>query len=53
MLIVGALAAAVCVRLGFWQVTRLHQRQALRATVETRLQQPPFEVTGFAAFRAA
>ncbi|MBI2071571.1 MAG: SURF1 family protein [Gemmatimonadetes bacterium] len=52
VLIVGALAAAVCVRLGFWQVTRLHQRQALRATVETRLRQPPVEVTGFAAFRA-
>jgi len=52
VLIVGALAAAVCVRLGFWQVSRLHQRQAFRATVETRLRKPPFEVTAFSAFAA-
>lgn len=52
VLIVGALAALVCVRLGFWQVSRLHQRQAFRATVEARQRQPALEVTGFAAFRA-
>jgi len=52
VLIVGALAAAVCLRLGAWQVSRLHQRQAFRATVEARQRQPEFEVTGFAAFRA-
>lgn len=53
VLILGALAAAVCVRLGFWQVSRLHQRQALRATVEARQRQAPFEVSASAAFRAA
>lgn len=53
VLIAGAVAAAVCVRLGFWQVSRLHQRQAVRATVEQRLRQPPFEVSGFSAFVAA
>lgn len=52
VLIVGALAAAVCVRLGFWQLSRMHQRQALRAMVQGRQRQPVFEVTGFAAFRA-
>ena len=41
VLIVGTLAAAVCVRLGFWQVSRLHQRQAFRATAEARLRMPP------------
>lgn len=52
VLIVGALAAAVCVRLGLWQVSRLHQRQGFRAMVEARRQLPPLEVTGFAGFRA-
>ena len=52
VLIVGGLAAAVCVRLGFWQLNRLGQRQALRAMVEARQGQSPFQVSGFAAFRA-
>ncbi len=52
VLILGALAAAVCVRLGFWQLSRLHQRQALRAMVEARKRQPALEVTGLAAFTA-
>lgn len=52
VLLIGALAAAVCVRLGFWQLSRLRQRQALRALVEARQRQPAFEVTGVAAFRA-
>jgi surfeit locus 1 family protein len=30
------LAAAVCVRLGFWQISRLHQRQARNALVRAR-----------------
>ncbi len=30
-----------CVRLGFWQVSRLHQRQARNAAVVSRLVQPP------------
>ena len=52
VLIVGALAAAVCVRLGVWQVSRLHQRQAFRAMVEARQRQPELEVTALTAFRA-
>jgi surfeit locus 1 family protein len=52
VLIVGGLAAAVCVRLGFWQVSRLHQRQTVRAMVEARQRRPVFEVTGRTAFRA-
>jgi cytochrome oxidase assembly protein ShyY1 len=51
VLIAGALAAAVCARLGVWQVSRLHQRQAVRAMVEARGHRPEFEATGFAAFR--
>ncbi|HLB36162.1 MAG TPA: SURF1 family protein [Gemmatimonadales bacterium] len=52
VLIGGVLAAAVCVRLGFWQVSRLHQRQAVRAMVEARQRQPELEVTALTAFRA-
>jgi surfeit locus 1 family protein len=52
VLIGGVLAAAVCVRLGFWQVSRLHQRQAVRAMVEARQRQPEFELTGRTAFQA-
>lgn len=44
VLIAGALAAAVCLRLGFWQVSRLHQRQAFRATVEGRARMVPVEL---------
>lgn len=33
----AAVLAAVCVRLGFWQVSRLHQRRAYNALVRSRL----------------
>lgn len=33
--------AALCVRLGFWQVDRLHSRRAQNATVAARLGAPP------------
>jgi len=33
----AALLAAICVRLGFWQVSRLHQRRAHNALVRSRL----------------
>ncbi len=52
VLIAGLLAAAVCVRLGIWQVSRLHQRQAFRATVEARLRRPPFELSATSALAA-
>jgi surfeit locus 1 family protein len=34
---VAIVAAAVCIRLGFWQVDRLHQRRARNALVRARL----------------
>ncbi len=42
--ILGAAVAAVCVRLGFWQVSRLHQRRALRAQLERRERMPPLDL---------
>jgi surfeit locus 1 family protein len=33
----AALAAAVCVRLGIWQLSRLHERQARNALVRSRI----------------
>lgn len=32
----AVIAAAVCIRLGFWQISRLHQRQARNALVRSR-----------------
>lgn len=34
-------AAAVCVRLGIWQLDRLHQRRAHNAAIEARMDEPP------------
>jgi surfeit locus 1 family protein len=33
----AAILAAICVRLGFWQISRLHQRRAYNALVRSRL----------------
>jgi surfeit locus 1 family protein len=49
VLIVGVVVAAVCVRLGFWQLSRLRQRQAFRARVEARMKRPTFELTARSA----
>jgi len=38
--------AAICVRLGFWQVSRLHQRQARNALVRSRLDSAEVDVAG-------
>ncbi|HEX6131155.1 MAG TPA: SURF1 family protein [Actinomycetota bacterium] len=38
---VAMVAAAVCVRLGFWQLDRLEQRRALNARIEAGLAGPP------------
>jgi surfeit locus 1 family protein len=38
--------AATCVRLGFWQIARLHQRQARNATVRAGWALPPLELRG-------
>jgi len=44
-LVVGLGTAAVCARLGVWQVDRLAQRRAWNAEVEARLAAPPLTVT--------
>ena len=41
LLILAVLVAAVCVRLGFWQLSRLHEKQALNARLRTALAAPP------------
>lgn len=42
--IVAILVAALCVRLGIWQLDRLRQRQARNRTASARLALPPIEV---------
>ena len=44
--IVAVLVAAVCVRLGIWQLDRLAQRKALNAALAVRLALPVLEVRG-------
>jgi surfeit locus 1 family protein len=36
-----ALGAALCVRLGFWQLSRWHQKQAINAAVRAAMAAPP------------
>ena len=38
--------AATCVRLGFWQLDRLGQRQAVNEVLTERMTAPPFPLTG-------
>jgi surfeit locus 1 family protein len=40
-LLAAALVAAVCVRLGLWQLDRLEQRQARNATIAAAFREPP------------
>lgn len=40
-LLAAAIVAAVCVRLGVWQLERLAQRKAQNATIEAAFRQPP------------
>lgn len=40
-LVIAAVASAVFVRLGVWQLARLHERRALNARVAARLAEPP------------
>jgi surfeit locus 1 family protein len=37
--------AAVCIRLGFWQLDRLEQRRAVNAAIDAGLAAPPLDVT--------
>jgi len=39
-------AAAVCVRLGLWQLSRLHQRQARNARIRAAQALPPVQLSG-------
>lgn len=41
--VIAVLAAAGCVRLGFWQLHRLDERRARNALVSQRLQAPPVD----------
>lgn len=41
----GLAVAAVCVRLGFWQLARHRERRAWNAQVEARLAAPPLTLT--------
>jgi surfeit locus 1 family protein len=43
--VVGLAVAAVCVRLGVWQLHRLGERRALNARIEARLAEPPLQLT--------
>ena len=45
-LVVALVVAAVCVRLGFWQLARLHERRARNAVVRAGLARPPVELAG-------
>ena len=42
--VVAFLLAVICVRLGIWQIARLHQRQARNATARTGWARPPLEL---------
>lgn len=43
-LLFAAVAAAVCIRLGFWQLSRLHERRARNALVASRVNAEPIDV---------
>ena len=42
---IAALAAAGCIRLGFWQLARLRERRALNALLRARLDMPPVDLS--------
>ena len=46
ILLVGAVVALVCVRLGLWQLDRLEQRRARNAAAEAQLALPPLSLVG-------
>ena len=46
ILVVAFLAAAVCVRLGCWQLDRLDQRKARNAIIQERQAQEPIDLAG-------
>jgi surfeit locus 1 family protein len=48
-LVLALLVAAACVRLGIWQLARLHQRRARNAVVVAARARPPVELSGAVA----
>jgi cytochrome oxidase assembly protein ShyY1 len=44
--VTAALVAAVCVRLGFWQLSRLEERRTTNAAIRSGLAAPPEALTG-------
>ena len=52
-LVFALLVAAVCVRLGAWQLDRLHQRRARNAVLLAARARPPLEVNGSLAADSA
>jgi surfeit locus 1 family protein len=45
LLVVAVIVAAVCARLGIWQLSRLDQRRQHNAATRARLELPPLEIT--------
>ena len=52
ILVVGVLTAAVCVRLGLWQLDRLDQRKARNALIQERQEQAPVDLLETERFSA-
>ncbi|MGD8727483.1 MAG: SURF1 family protein [Gemmatimonadales bacterium] len=48
ILVIGVVVAAVCVRLGMWQLDRLDQRRARNAIIEARLAREPLRMDSLA-----
>jgi surfeit locus 1 family protein len=44
VVLVALVVAAVCVRLGFWQLSRLHGREQINAMLESRAEEPPVDI---------
>lgn len=47
--VISVLAAAVCIRLGFWQLSRLAERRARNTLVSTRLREAPVTLAALPA----
>jgi surfeit locus 1 family protein len=45
-IVLALIAAAFCTRLGFWQLSRLHERRARNELTASRVTQPPVPPTG-------
>ena len=46
VVLVAFVVAVVCIRLGFWQLSRLHGREQINAMLEARGAQPPIDIEG-------